>query len=163
MNWQPIDGYEGRYEVSESGLVRHVNGSLLGQWKNHNGYLIVRLSCPRAQFRVHRIVAKAFIPNPSALPIVNHLDHDRSHNFVENLEWCTQKQNLDHAANANRMQRDYWRGRRSPNASLTDDQVKEIKRIYATREFSWETLGKKFGVSKRSIGRIISGESYANV
>lgn len=163
MDWQPIENYEGRYEVSTGGAVRRVGGGSVGQWKNHNGYMIVRLSRPRAQFRVHRLVAAAFLTNPNRLPIVNHLDHDRVNNSAGNLEWCTQKQNLDHAAKAGRLQRDYWRGRRSPNAALTDKAVRDIRRLYSEGNLSWEAIGQQFGVCKRSIGRVVNHESYCDV
>ena len=161
--WRPIETHKGLYEVSNTGRVRRVGGREIGQWKNHNGYLIVRLSKPRCQYRTHRLVAAAFLPNPHNYPIVNHLDHERTHNHVENLEWCTQKRNIDHANAAGRLQLDYWVGRRSPNALLQDIEALEIRRLYATGKFSWGSLSRRFGVCKRSIGRIVHEESYANV
>lgn len=158
--WQPIDGYEGRYEVSSDGRVRCVEGRELGQWANDAGYLLVRLSRPRCIRRVHRLVARAFLPNPQNLPVVNHKDHVRSHNDVANLEWCTQRENLRHAERAGRMPRDYWVGRRSPNARLTGEQVAQIREIRRTGA-SLQTLARAFGVSKRAIGRVVSGETYA--
>jgi DNA invertase Pin-like site-specific DNA recombinase len=58
------------------------------------------------------------------------------------------------------MQRNYWKGKRSPNAFLNDEQVKQVRDLYAEGNISWDAVGKKFGVSKRTIGRIIKGESY---
>ncbi len=137
-DWQPVEGYENRYEVSRDGRVRRLGFTEIGQWPNHNGYMVVRFSGPRAQYRVHRLVAQAFIANPHSYP-------------------------LDHAADAGRMQHDYWSGRRSPNALLSNQQIREIRRLYADGRLSWESLGREFGICKRSIGRIVNKESYVNV
>ena len=158
--WQPIETHDGRYEVSSCGEVRDFAGRHLMQWMSDQGYSLVRLSSPRIVARVHRLVAAAFLPNPSALPVVNHIDCIRSNNRVANLEWCTQWQNLKHSSDLGRMQRDYWRGKRSPNAALDDATVAEIRAQYQQGDVSWQTLGGQFGVSRRSIGRIINGETY---
>lgn len=160
MQWLPIETHRGVYEVSSGGAVRRVGGRCAGQWVSDHGYAIVRLSSPRVIARVHRLVATAFIPNPNGFPVVNHLDSNRLNNNVENLEWCTQWSNLKHAADLGRMQRDYWVGKRSPSARLTDEAVAAIRNEYSLGGVSWENLGKKYGVSKRSIGRIVCGESY---
>lgn len=127
------------------------------------GYMLARLSNPRKTIRVHRIVAESFLPNPDCLPFVNHKDCVRHNNNVDNLEWCTQWQNLKHSENLGRMQRNYWKGKRSPNAKLTEEQVQEIIKDYALGNQSLEFMGKRFGVSKRTIGRIIHGETYAKL
>jgi hypothetical protein len=161
MEWQPIGGYEGVYEVSTNGEVRRLSdGAVLKQWKNDQGYMLVRLSGPRCVFRVHRLVASAFIPNNDGLPLVNHVDFNRANNKAENLEWCDQRYNLFHSQKMGRMQRDYWSGKRSPNAYLTDEIAFKIREEYESGGVSWEALGRKYDVSKRTVGRIIRRESY---
>jgi len=160
MKWKPVKGREGSYEVSDSGQIRKCSGKVLGQWKNDQGYSLARLANPRKTVRVHRIVAEAFIPNPKSYPFVNHIDCNRSNNSVENLEWCTQWQNLEHSRRLGRMQNDYWKGKRSPNAALDEETVRQIRQAYANGNISWDAVGKKFGVSKRTVGRIVNGESY---
>lgn len=160
-NWLPVRGYEGLYEVSDFGRVRNARGRILGVWPNSQGYMIARLAGPRTTMRVHRMVAEAFISNSAGKPVVNHIDFDRANNKVGNLEWCTQEENLRHSEH--RLNRRYWAGKRSPSASLTDDQVREMRRLYATETASWEILGKMFGVSKRAAGRVITGRTYADV
>ncbi len=160
MTWQPIETHAGEYEVSDTGEVRHTSGRLLKQWLNDQGYALVRLSSPRVVARVHRLVAQAFIHNPNGLPFVNHIDFNRAHNFARNLEWCTQWHNLKHSQKAGRMQRDFWTGKRSPSAALTDETAQAVRDAYAAGGKSWATIGQEFGVSKRTVGRIISGESY---
>lgn len=153
---------ETQYEVSNHGNVRS-GESKVGQWANSLGYMLVRLSGPRRIARVHRLVAEAFIPNIFDKPFVNHIDCNRANNNASNLEWCTQRENLQHSSNLGRMQRNYWIGRRSPNADLSDEQVCEIRRIYSEGNNSWASLARLFKVSKRCIGRILKQETYRDV
>lgn len=161
MEWQPVKGYENWYQVSRDGQIRRTDGSPVTQFLSDQGYSLARVSKPRAVLRVHRIVAEAFIENPLCLPIINHIDCNRSNNSFENLEWCTQKQNLDHSRNLGRMCQNFWLGKRSPNSSLTDEAVEEIRKRYSEGGISYESLAKSFGTNKRTVGRIIKGETYA--
>lgn len=63
------------------------------------GYKFVQLKCNHKKriVYVHRLVAETFIDNPNEYPVINHIDYDRFNNAVENLEWCTQKQNVEHS------------------------------------------------------------------
>ena len=158
--WQPIRGYEGRYEVSDQGQIRKLDGTIIGQYKNSHGYPLARLSGPRKEVKVHRIVAETFVPNPDGLPFVNHIDCVRDNNSASNLEWCTQQQNLNHSRQLGRWPDNCWKGKRSPNAKLGDEVAASIRSDYAQGGISWSSLAKKYGISKRSIGRIVSGESY---
>jgi hypothetical protein len=162
-DWKPVFGREDRYEVSSDGRVRKRGGRELKTWPNDLGYQLVRFSKPRATERVHRVVAEAFIPNPDGKPFINHLDCVRSNNRADNLEWCTQAENLQHSENLGRMRRDNMRGRRSPNAALSDDTVREIRNEYSQVGTSWESLAKRHGVSKRAIGHIVRWETYTDV
>ena len=103
--WRPVVGYEGLYEVSNTGRVRSLDryvktcygsyrlhkGKVLSPGIRPDGYLVVSLQY--RMFRVHRLVAEAFLPNPDNLPQVNHKDEDKSNNRVDNLEWCDSKYN----------------------------------------------------------------------
>lgn len=109
---KPIKGYEGHYEVDQFGRVYsvdrivHVNdngreydkplkGKRMKQSVHTKGYKTVPLTKDgkTTTHYVHRLVAEAFIPNPSNLPFINHKDEDKTNNFVENLEWCTEQYN----------------------------------------------------------------------
>lgn len=155
-----IVGYEGRYLVSDLGSVFRNDGTEIGQWMNDQGYMLVRLSNPRKTMRVHRLVAEAFVENPRNLPFVNHIDCVRNNNRYENLEWCTQWQNIKHSESLGRMQRDYWKGKRSPNAKISDETVRKIRDAYAAGGVSWQDIAEQFGISKRTVGRIVKNESY---
>ena len=109
-NWRDIEGYEGLYQVSDCGRVKSLQRKItykdgrekvLQEKILHNflsdlGYYHVMLSkngTPK-RYKVHRLVAKAFIPNPNELPIINHRDECKTNNVVENLEWCDQNYNI---------------------------------------------------------------------
>lgn len=160
MEWQPIESHAGKYEVSSTGLVRNNKGKIIGQWPNDQGYMVVRLSSPRVMKRVHRLVAQAFLPNPECHPVVNHIDCNVSNNNLENLEWCTQARNLAHAVQLGRLDRGYWAGKRSPNAALSSEVVQQIRAARSEEGASWQKIATKFGVSKRTVGRIVNGETY---
>lgn len=99
--WKEIPGYEGLYQVSNTGRVRSLNYNGTGKTKvlkqatNKDGYKKVTLfkKGKRHYYTVHRLVAITFIPNPNNLPQVNHKDEDKNNNAVWNLEWCTQAYN----------------------------------------------------------------------
>ena len=100
--WKDIEGYEGIYQVSNLGRVkRYYKNSkekLLKLQLHRTGYLRVIL-CKEGRMktcRVHRLVAKAFIPNPDNKPEVNHKDEDKTNNKVENLEWMTRRENINY-------------------------------------------------------------------
>lgn len=103
--WRNIEGYE-NYQVSNLGRVKSLNYNHTGKEqilkprKDHNGYLQVSLSKNRKQkwYLVHRLVAKAFIPNPLNLPDCNHRSEMKTENFVENLEWCDRKYNINYGS-----------------------------------------------------------------
>lgn len=109
--WKPIAGYEGKYEVSNQGRVRslmdwHGNRSaakwvtrekIMTPTDNGNGYKIVCLrqhdGTKRKNHYVHRLVAEAFLGYYGG-NVINHKDHNRGNNRVDNLEWCTQLENI---------------------------------------------------------------------
>ena len=108
--WMDIEGYEGLYQVSNEGRVKSLQREIVykdGRKKvleekilrnilSDLGYYHVMLSkdgVPK-RYKVHRLVAKAFIPNPNNLPIINHKDENPKNNVVDNLEWCTQGYNV---------------------------------------------------------------------
>ena len=98
--WKPIIGFDGKYDVSNLGNVRNATrGNILKPNKNMFGYAqyCLRMNGKGHSKRGHRLVAEAFIPNPNELPQVNHIDGNKMNNKVDNLEWVTDKENVQHA------------------------------------------------------------------
>ena len=109
--WKAVPEYEGQYEVSSMGRVRsvdritpHPRNKTLGllrkghilKWEfDKYGYPVVTLSkdAKTKTFKIHRIVASVFIPNPDNLPQVDHINAKKYDNRPENLRWCTTQQN----------------------------------------------------------------------
>ena len=105
--WKSISGYEGRYQVSNLGNIRSlISNKILKPRVDKDGYLKVILYSEdksRREYRLHRLVAETFIPNPNDLPQVNHIDENKTNNSVSNLEWCTSKQNANHGTRNDRI------------------------------------------------------------
>ena len=147
-------------EVSNLGNIRHIHThQLKAQHLNQDGYSCCNGASPTTQ-RVNRIVADAFIPNPENKTTVNHINGIKTDNRVENLEWATRSEQMQHA---------YKLGLKKPvvkqNQVLTDEQAAEIKRLYVPRskEFGMLALAEKYGVSSCTIKRCVTGKTYKNV
>ena len=103
--WKDIPGYEGIYQVSNTGLVKSLprqraQERILKFEEEKHGYLRVTLS--RKHFLVHKLVALCFIENPTNLPCINHKDENKKNNNVSNLEWCTHSYNSNFGTRAAR-------------------------------------------------------------
>lgn len=102
--WKDITGYEGLYQVSNLGRIKsvekwcngvHFKEKIKKNVQINTGYYDVLLykNAKSKHFKIHRLVAQAFIPNPDNLPCVNHKDENKLNNNVNNLEWCTKLYN----------------------------------------------------------------------
>ena len=99
--WKDIPGYQGLYQVSNTGKVRSLRYNktrILKQWTTEKGYKKVQLhnNCTYKNYYTHRLVAQTFIANPNNLPEVNHVNENPGDNVVWNLEWCTSHYNVNY-------------------------------------------------------------------
>ena len=137
--WKPVVGYEGLYEVSENGEVRNVKTQKVLSPRNSTSYSMLALfnNGKRKDLKVHRLVAKSFLPNPQNKPQVNHKDGNKLNNHFENLEWCTNSENQKHA---------YKTGLRK----VTDYQ-KEIVKIAVSKAHSKPVIDMQTGIKYSSL------------
>lgn len=155
--WLPIVGYEGLYEVSNIGNIRSVFTEAtdsLGRKKKHTprvlkktktstGYYKVELYKPgerRKSHKVHRLVLKAFAEAVEGKDICNHKDGNPLNNNINNLEWCTQAENIIHAVQT---------GLR--RLKLSGEQQKMVCLMYKKRTKTSTELANLFNVSKDAI------------
>lgn len=156
------------YEINNYGDIRSLNyktPKLLHKHYSKDGYIQYNLSIDGKQLRTgaHRLVAIAFIPNPSNKETVNHIDGNKHNNYYKNLEWVSRSEQMVHAYKLGLKQR--MQGELNYNHSLTDDQIREIREIYKahSKEYGMIALAKKYGVSEATINRIVHNRSYKNV
>jgi hypothetical protein len=163
--WKAIPNTNGAYEVSNYGRLRSYLGQgarkkskepvMLSITINGNGYPAKHIR--GVNLRIHRLVAEAFIPNPSGLPMVNHIDGDKTNNHISNLEWCDKSHNERHAERMGLKNK--ARGEGCNKSQLTDADVMEIyKSNLGTRE-----LGRQYGVNHSAISNIKTGRTWNHI
>lgn len=161
--WRWINGYEGKYLVSNLGRVFsapssvHLDGYVLKQSVGRNGYLTVHLRKQGGEKRisVHRLVAEAFLPNVDGKPEVNHKDGDKQNNCVDNLEWVTTSENKTHSIRVLGNPKPP-RKTISTTRKLTDDQAQAIRLDSRTQA----TIAEEYGVSQMVVSLIKRGKTY---
>lgn len=178
--WKDIPGYEGLYQISNLGQIRSLDhirknginennkflqkGKMLHQTKQKDsGYMFVVLSKNgnRKGFRVHRLVAMTFIPNPNNYKCVNHKDENRTNNNVNNLEWCTYRYNNTYGTKISRY-KEIMRTKYSRPVNQYDLEGNFIKRWNSIIEAE-EYLGKKrasVGICSCCKGRLKKSYGY---
>lgn len=111
--WKKIPGFS-NYKISTWGRIKsykqdRINGKLLKLYQKKSGYIAISLTNDNSErirgIGVHRLVALTFIPNPENKPQVNHIDEDKTNNYVNNLEWVTSKENNNHGTHNERVGR----------------------------------------------------------
>ena len=132
--WRDIDGYEGLYQVSNKGRVKSLKWGkerILRPRDNGRGYLRVQLTKENTSkhIRVHRLVARAFIPNPHNLPEINHIDENKKNNSVENLEWCDRRYNVNYGTRNERVSRKILQYSKSGEFIREWQGAREVERV----------------------------------
>lgn len=174
--WKDVQGWEGRYQVSNLGRVRslpmvyrsslgnavHKPGRIRKSTKDTHGYPQVFL-CEKQAGRketrlVHRLVVAAFLPNPESLQEVNHKDGNKTNNTVENLEWCTRLHNVDHANTLPT----HRTGTRTSHSKLNWDTVNWVRAVHTPYDkmFGTRSLARLLGVLENSVAAIVSEDNW---
>lgn len=169
--WKPVPGYEGFYEVSNNGCVRSISvysyrykrvirrkhARRLKEEVTREGYKRVVLSFygTSKHHSVHRLVAKAFIPNPDNLPAVNHKDENQGNNHVDNLEWCDGKYNSNYGTLPKRI------SKRQTNSSHLSRPVEQytMQGEFISVFPSMREAERITGVRNECISRVCKGKS----
>lgn len=170
-----IKGYEGlykindnfeiesldRYKTNQKGNKIFIKGIILKQFLDNWGYKQVYLykNGKKKTIKVHRIIAEAFIPNPEHKETVNHINGIKTDNRIENLEWCTNKENFNHAIK-NGLVVHY--GENNKLAKLTDNKVREIFKLRKSG-MTHINISKIFGVSRPVISNILARKYWKHV
>lgn len=161
--FRDIPGWEGMYQVSNLGTVRSLDrivvsctgkayrrkGKIMPQHYNTDGYKVVYLTrngCDRT-LGVHRAMALAFIPNPLSKPMTNHINAKRDDNRLENLEWCTNAENIKHSFNLGISDN---KGDKHPRRVLTMDMVRAIRQELAAGK-SPKEVAEIVGTKRRNV------------
>lgn len=160
--WCDVFGYEGLYQVSNLGNVKSLSSNLI--LKGHvstTGYCDVQLYKNKKArvFKVHRLVALHFIPNPGFKQQVNHIDGNKLNNNVTNLEWTTAKENTEHAiVNGFRRARTKEVHKRLPRKILQYDN----EGFYLKTWDSASEAAKFYGFSLSSLNSCVSGVTHSS-
>ena len=141
--WKDIAGYEGTYQISSYGNVRRITSNGYSMLKPSNRlYADVDLSINGEHHRqaIHRMVALHFLPNPRNCSEVNHKDGNKHNNNVENLEWVTQEENMQHAR---KVLGNYPFGKKPRPVHKIDVETNEIIQTYeSVSQAGYEIVGK---------------------
>lgn len=163
-----LNGYEGLYKINKQGDVY-----IMKKPRKKEG--IKKVSIDKDEYRqvnlykqgkpttykIHRLVALTFIPNPNNYPVINHIDGNKQNNRVDNLEWCTRSENDLHAFRLGLRKpipiEKKARGERTRTAKLKEHEVIYIKQH---KDIDTSILMKKFNVSRTAIDHIKENRSW---
>jgi len=177
MKWKDVKGYEGLYEVSDTGKIRskdrditYSNGRVHHykgeekkiQVRKNSGYNTVNLfkNQKYVQKYVHILVAEAFIPEEDGKTQINHIDGNKSNNSVENLERCTPGDNIRHSFSTGL--RDHVIGEGCNLSKITKEQALEIMDLLDAR-YSRKEIENKTGIKYSTIKRIHTNETWKHL
>ena len=154
--FKDIIGYEGNYQISNLGNVKSLKFNrniILKLTKSRCGYYLITLS---KTYSVHRLVAKHFILNTENKPLVNHINGIKTDNRTENLEWCTPKENTNHAISIGLTNRS---GVNNANSKLTEKDILNIRKS----KLSGVKLSKIYNITPTAISYVKLNKSYKNI
>ncbi len=143
------------YVVYNDGTIYSLQSKIfMKSQENTNGYLFVKMSGKLKS--IHRLVGKLFIPNPDNKKEINHIDGNKQNNNVDNLEWVSPSENIQHKIN--KLGKDH-RGSKNGMAKLTLEDVDKIKMLYQAG-YTQKKLGEMFNITQGKISKVVNGKSY---
>ena len=155
--WKDCKGYD-RYQVSNLGRVWSIESQkYLKGSKNHGGYQSVYIIANNGKTKreyIHRLVAKAFIPNPNNYPQVNHKDENKQNNHVDNLEWCDAKYNANYGTRIERSVKNRPDRKMGNHPQARAVECIELKKIYSCAK----EAGKELNIDNSDIGKACKGK-----
>jgi len=170
MTWKSIENYEGLYEIADTGVIRSLTngnrkGKVLKPALGTTGYFYVNLSKQGKVklHKIHRVVAKHFLPLNSSKLYVNHKDGNKLNNDVINLEWCTSLENNRHARNVG-LSVDV-KGEKHGNSKFKDSDILEMRKLCPSNptEQDFKTLAIQFGTSPQNMRSIIFKKTWKHI
>lgn len=159
--WKSIKGYEGLYQISNKGRVLSRGKKYCKIFLTSKNYCQVSLckNSKQKSFRLHRLVAEAFVPNPNNLPQVNHIDGDKLNNNDWNLEWCDNKHNSIHSFQIGLQSRT---GEKNHRTKLKENDIKIIRKA-RNDGTTLEELAKIYNINKSAISKITTKKTWSHV
>lgn len=176
--WKDLKGYEGLYKISSLGKIKSLDrkrycghkgnkpqlrkGRILKQHYDYLGYKRVRLSknSTTKTLTLHRLLAINFIENPYNKPNINHIDGNKANNNLNNLEWCTQKENVQHSYNLGLSKG--IKGEQNNKSKLKAKDIKEIRKLHKQKKTQTD-IAKMFNVSIANISEIVNYKTWKEV
>lgn len=153
------------HAISEDGIIIRIKTrKIIKSALDKKGYSIICLQNKKT-FKVHRLVAKYFVPNPNNLPQVNHIDGIKTNNHYSNLEWCTNTENRNHAItsglwkNIGTKVSQLQKGENNSSAKLTEREILEIYKDKKSGK-SHSEIANKWNISSGHVSFIVNGKSW---
>ena len=167
--WRDIPEYDGLYQASDYGRIRTISGKasecrggnfVMKPFVDDCGYLRIALykEGKYRKFKVHRLVAFAFVPNPDNLPEVNHINGLKTDNRPCNLEWMTRRDNSLHAIKYGLQ----GIGEKSPRAKMTEKQVLDIRADYMSG-ISFTEILSKYNTPYHATYKVITNKNWKHL
>lgn len=169
--WKSVKGYESRFLISNFGYLKSISGKY--RVSKPEGYifkgtidtlgyrvgLLRDKSSNTRRIRIHTLVASHFCKRPKFLirPQVNHKDGDKLNNHFSNLEWVSQRRNIQHAVETGLMN---FKGENHPSSKLTKVQVIEMRRLRKKEGWTHQKIADLFYITRRQAGDVINGVNW---
>ena len=159
--WRDVVGYEGIYKISDFGRVKRIKayrstyvGKILSPVLNCNGYggVLLYENGKQKHWQCHRLVAIAFLGEPPQGKEVNHIDGNKTNNYLSNLEYVTKSENINHAYRLGLL-----KGRRGEDHHMTklcESDIFEIRALVSRGNITHREIAEMYGVCRQTISDI---------